>query len=256
LRKSLIGALSAILALALAAVALAQSPEPVVTTTGTFSPSKAGTKSRPKGASFKFKVVNTPESRSTVKTIRVLLPSEARMSGRNLPKCTEAQLRAGGSAACPRGSKLGEGVAYAYLIDAAQPVPDCPGTKGAAEGCLTFQNEFFVGGNAQLNVWLVSEGLGIQQVLPGKITKGGRQLDIQIPGSLQSPVQGVFAALSQLDGTWKGSARKRGKTYNFISTTGCKSGKWTTKTTLLYTPNGVAANVASKSGSYSQNCRK
>lgn len=259
MRKSLIGALGAAFLLAPAAVAIAQIPEPVVTTSGKFSPTKAGTKSKPKGGTFKFSAINSKESLSTVASIRLDLPSEIKLSGKNLKTCSAETLEGPkGSAGCAKASKLGQGVAYAFLIDAGQPAPDCVATKGEAAGCITFKNEFFVGGNNKLNVWLTETGdLNINpELLVGTISKGGSRLDIAIPPQLQSPVPTVYAALAQLDGSWKGSAKKGGKTYNFVSSTGCKTGKWTTKTTLFYTNNSIAPFVESKTAEYVQNCRK
>lgn len=249
MRKLLIGA--AVLAVAvIPAVALAQNPAPVVTNDVSISPSKAGTSKKPKVAKFTFKVTNSPESKSTVKQIVLDLPKGVKLSGDKLTSCTADDLINKGS--CPSASKLGTGVAYAFLVSPAAP-PDCVGTSGAAAGCLTFNTTFYVGGKNALTVGLVTGGNAVSP-LTGKITKSGRRLTIDIPASLQSPAPGSYSALSQLGGSFSRSKTVKGKKYSFVSTTDCPSSKeWTVKSTLVYAANAAPA-PASKSASDDVKC--
>jgi hypothetical protein len=251
LRKLLIGA--AVLAVvAIPTVALAQNPAPVVTNDVKITPSKAGTTKKPKAAKFSFTVVNSSESKTTVKQIVLELPKGVKLDGTKLDSCTADELINNGS--CPSGSKLGTGVSYAFIV-APTPPPDCVGTKGAAAGCLTFNATFYVGGKNALTVGLETGGDAVAP-LTGKITKSGRKLTIDIPPSLQSPAPGSYSALSQLAGSFSRSKTVKGKKYSFVSTTSCPSSKkWTVKSTFGYAANTAPA-PANKSASDDVKCSK
>jgi hypothetical protein len=238
LRKILIGA-ALLAALALPAAALAQNPAPVVTTDVSI-PAKSGTASKPKAAKMAFKVVNSADSKTTVSGIKLSLPAGVKLDGNKLKTCKLSVLETQGPGSCAPGSKLGSGVAYAFLIgDAA--APNCVATNGAANGCLTFDTKFFVGARHQLNVFLQQRGGEVAKAFAGKISADGRTLTIAIPASLQQPAPGLHVALSQLSGSFSQSAKSGGKTHSFVSTTKCSGGKWAVKSTLTYAPNNAPA---------------
>jgi hypothetical protein len=252
LRKLLIG--SAVLAVAvIPAVALAQNPAPVVTNDVKLTPSKAGTTKKPKAAKFSFKVVNSADSKTTVKQIKLELPKGVKLSGDKLTSCTADEFVA--NAGCPSASKLGAGVSYAFIV-APTPAPDCVGSNGAAAGCLTFDTTFYVGGKNALTVALQQRGGPAFPPLTGKITSSGRKLTIDIPAELQQPVPGTFSALLQLSGTFSRSKTVKGKKYSFVSTTSCPSSKkWSVKSTLVYGANTAPA-PAAKSATDDVKCSK
>jgi hypothetical protein len=255
LRKLLI-AVASLAALAIPAIALAQNPAPVVSNDVSISPSKAGTSKKPKAAKFKFKVVNSAASKTTVKTIVLDLPKGVKLDGTKLDKCTADDLITQGARACPSGSKLGTGVSYAFLVSPSPP-PDCVGTAGTAPGCLTFATTFYVGGAKSLTVGLVERNTATAfSPLTGKISNSGRKLTINLPPTLQSPAPGNYSALSQLAGSFSRSKTVSGKKYSFVSTTSCPSSKkWKVKSRLVYAPNTAAAPPA-KSASDSVKCSK
>jgi hypothetical protein len=252
LRKLLIGA--AVLAVvAVPTVALAQNPAPVVTNDVKLTPSKAGTTKKPKAAKFTFKVVNSAESKTTVKQIKLELPKGVKLSGDKLTSCTADEFVA--NAGCPSASKLGTGVSYAFIV-APTPAPDCVGSNGAASGCLTFDTTFYVGGKNALTVALQQRGGPAFPPLTGKITNSGRRLTIDIPAELQQPVPGTFSALLQLSGSFSRSKTVKGKKYSFVSTTSCPSSKeWSVKSTLVYGANTAPA-PAAKSATDDVKCSK
>lgn len=253
MRKLLIGA--AVLAVvAIPTVALAQNPAPVVTGESKITPSKSGTSKKPKAAKFSFKVVNSADSKTTVRQIQLELPKGVKLSGNKLTACTADQFI--GSGKCPSAAKLGSGVAYAFLV-APTAAPDCVGTNGAAAGCLTFDTTFYVGGKNALTVALQQRGGGAFPPLTGKITKSGRRLTIDIPSDLQQPAPGNYSALLQLSGSFSKSKTVKGKKYSFVSTTSCPSSKkWSVKSTLFYAANPAPPAISSKSSTSSVKCSK
>jgi hypothetical protein len=254
LRKFLIGLAVLAVAAVPAAVAFAQNPAAVVGGSASITPSKSGTSKKPKAATFKFTVTNSPESKTTVRQIVTELPKGVKLDGTKLDKCTTQDIISKGEDKCPKGSKLGTGVSYAFLVGPGAP-PDCVGSHGAASGCLTFNTTFYVGGPKSLTVTLVSGGNAFAP-LSGKITNSGRKLTIDIPQTLQQTPAG-YSALSQLGGTFKASKTVKGKKYSFVSTTSCPSSKkWTVKTTLNYAPNPAPPTASSGSNKIDIKCSK
>jgi hypothetical protein len=253
LRKLLIGA-AVVAVVAIPTVALAQNPAPVVTGESKITPSKAGTTKKPKAAKFTFKVVNSADSKTTVRRIQLDLPKGVKLDGTNLTKCTADTLLNTGK--CPSASKLGTGVSYAFIV-APTPAPDCVGTNGAAAGCLTFDTTFYVGGPKALTVGLQQRGGSAFPPLSGKISNGGRKLVIDIPSDLQQPAPSNYSALLQLGGSFSKSKTVKGKKYSFVSTTSCPSSKkWSVKSTLFYAANPNPPAAASKSSTSDVKCSK
>ena len=90
MRKSILVAGVAALAVSTAGVAYAQNPDPSITATASVSPTKAGTKSKPKSETLKLKVVNDPASKTTAKSIEIKFPSTLKMSTKGLDQCTKS----------------------------------------------------------------------------------------------------------------------------------------------------------------------
>lgn len=249
MRKLLI-CLAALAAVAIPAVAIAQNPAPEVSGSVKITPSKAGTTKKPKAAKFQFTVVNSPASKTTVKQVVLDLPKGVKFDGSKLDACSAKKLIAG---SCKSSSKLGTGVAYAFVVTSA-PAPDCVGTRGAAQGCLTFDTTLYAGGPKTVTVGLVNAGNALAP-LTGKISKGGRRLTIDIRSDLQQPTPGSYSALSQLGGSFSPKTVK-GKKQSLVTTTSCPSSKkWTVKSTLVYAPNPAKPPVASARSSADMSCK-
>jgi hypothetical protein len=217
LRKIVIGA-AMVAALVVPAAALAQNPAPVVSVDVKAAKHK-----------LSFKVINSAASKTTVKNIKLKLPAGVKLDGKGLKTCKLSVLANGGPAACSSASKLGKGVAFAYLISD-KPAPDCVALNGNSPDCLTFDTTFFVGARKQLNVWLQQRGGAVQKAFSGKISSDGRTLSIDIPSDLQQPAPSVYSALLQLSGTLnKGS---------FVTTTKTSG---VAKSSLTYAPNSAPA---------------
>lgn len=227
MRKSLLVAGTATLAIGLTGVAIAQTPAPSIESTASVSPSKAGTKSKPKAETLKLSVKNNAESKTTAAKITITFPSTLKISTKGLDQCTisDDDLIATPSK-CSK-AKAGKGTARAVLNPFA-----------AAPGPLSFNVVPYVGKNEVL--FLLSGSA--DAVLHGKIS--GKKMSIIITPQLQQPVPGVFSALNDLGTT---ISKKKGKN-SLITSVGCKSKKHTIGVAISYVgnPNPPAASSASK----------
>ena len=131
----------AALAVSTAGVAYAQNPDPSITATASVSPTKAGTKSKPKSETLKLKVVNDPASKTTAKSIEIKFPSTLKMSTKGLDQCTESddQTLATNVNICKKEFAGPKGSAHAILN------PNAPAN-------LNFQVQPIVGKNEMLFV--------------------------------------------------------------------------------------------------------
>ena len=194
MRKTLIAALTALTALALTAVAIAQNPAPSIDVTATVSPSKAGTKKKPKSEKLNLTINNSRESKTSASKIEISIPKTMKLSTKGLKTCSVSKLDSQGKANCPRGSLAGIGTADA-LVNPASPNP----------APLKFNVSTFVAGKNLLAFYLEQQGTdsGVQQALPAKITSVknrvyGQKLTINIPANLQQPAPGVYSTLIQI----------------------------------------------------------
>ena len=195
MRKSLVAALAAPTVLVMATVAFAQNPAPSIEVKATISPTKAGTKKKPKSEKISLQIDNSRESKTSASKIEISFPKTLKLSTKGLKTCSVAKLDSQGKAACPRGSAAGVGTADALV----NPQSDSPAS-------LKFNVTTFVAGKNLLAFYLEQQGndSGVQQALPAKITtvKGskvfGQKITISIPANLQQPAPGVYSTLIQI----------------------------------------------------------
>jgi hypothetical protein len=240
LRKTLIAALTALTALALAAVAIAQTP-PSIEVTATASPSKAGTKKKPKSEKINLQIDNNPDSKTSAGKIEISFPKTLKLSTKGLKTCSVAKLDADGKSGCPTASKAGVGTAKALLnATSDNPAP------------LNFNVTTFVAGKNLLAFYLEQQGTdsGVQQALPAKITTisgnktYGQKLTINIPANLQQPAPGVYSTLIQI----KNSLGLKSGSNALIKSIGCPKAREHqigVKITYVPNPNPPAASSAS-----------
>jgi hypothetical protein len=235
LRKSLMAAGAATLALGVAGVAYAQ-VAPVVTATAKLSPTKAGTKSKPKNVKFTLGVTNNKESNTTAKSIAITFPSTLKLSTKGLPACTKSDdtiITSGPKAAC-KSSIAGTGTASAV----------------AGGATINFAVTPLVGKNQLLFYLAATGGITNKYVVHGKIS--GKKLTITIPGNVQQPIAGLYSALTGLNTTL---SMKKGSNY-LISSTGCSGGADKIGVTIAYAPNPNPPVQPSGSASASAKCSK
>lgn len=224
MRKSFLVAGVATLALGTAGVAYAQAPS--IEASGSGSPSKAGTKSKPKAVNFKLDVKNDAAAKTTAKSIKVTFPSTIKVSTKGLDQCTLAdQALIDNPDECKK-SFAGKGSAAATLL-ASTPTS------------LNFEVQPIVGKNEIL--FLLSGAASA--VLHGKIK--GSSMTIAITPDLQQPAPMVYSALNELNATIN---KKKGKN-SLISSVGCKNKKHTIGVEVAYAnnPNPPAAPSAKDS---------
>ena len=238
MRKSLIAAGAAVLAIGGAGVAYAQNAAPQITVTPSFSPSKAGTKHKPRAATFKLTVKNNvDQSKATAGEIKITFPSTAKLSTKGLPQCTKSDtaILAAPTTICKK-SIAGKGSSNVILG---------PGTTNTP---VKFDVTPMVGHNEML--YYLHSSIA-DAVLHGKLS--GNTQTIRIPDgtrngepNLEQPVQGLFSAIVDLQTT---ISLKKGK-HSLITTTGCKGGGQSVKVTETFVPNPTppAATTATATG--------
>jgi hypothetical protein len=238
LRKYLIVALAAMLSIAVAAVAVAQTED--VTSSTTVSPSKAGTKKKPKATKITTTIKNNVPN-TTASTIEIDFPKTVKISGKGLPSCALAEFtKPGGKANCPAKSKAGTGVSHAVT--------------GPDRAPLNFDVTAYVGGKNLVVFYIEQQQGTLSKALPGKISSAGgkfkQKLVISIPEDLQSPLPGLYGSLLDLKSTLY---NKKGK-HSLISTVGCKKKKHTFGAKLTFVPNPGPPPKSSASGTSTAKC--
>jgi len=217
LRKSIFAASAATIALGTAGIAYAQAVPAAPTSTVSVSPSKAGTKAKPKAITFSLAVKNNLESKTTAKAIVVTFPSTLKLSTKGLNECKksdEALLSSGPDALC-KSSKAGSGSAHALLNFTAP---------------LIFKVTPYVGHNEVL-FYLVQTNGGVKAILHGKVK--GSKMTITINKELQEPATNVFSALQDLSAKLKATKGKN----SLLTSVGCKSKKHHIGIQVQYAPN-------------------
>ena len=238
MRKYLIAAIAALASIALASVAVAQSED--VSATTTVSPSKAGTKKKPKAAKVTTFVKNNVPN-TTASKIEIDFPKTVKISGKGLSHCAPAEFsKPGGKANCPAKSKAGTGVSHAVL--------------GPQRAPLNFNVTAYVGGNNLVVFYIEQIGGTVSKALQGKISSASgkfkQKLVITIPGDLQQPAPGLYAALTDLKSTL---SNKKGKN-SLISVNDCKKKKHTFGAKLTFVPNPGPPPKATASGTSTAKC--
>ena len=236
MRKYLIVAIAALTSIALASVAVAQGED--VTSTTKLSPTKAGTKKKPKAVKITTFVKNNIEG-TTASKIEIDFPSTVKISGKGLTKCP-LSVFANGDEGCPAKSKAGAGVSHAVL--------------GPQHAPLNFDVTAYVGGNNLVVFWIQQQGGTVNKALQGKISRASgkykQKLVITIPPDLQQPAPGLYAALTDLQSTL---SLKKG-THSLIAVNGCKKKKHTFGNKLTFAPNPSPPPKRTASGTSTVKC--
>ena len=221
MRKYLIVGIAALTALAFTAVSFAQTP--AATMDVKITPTKAGTKKKPKNSKIFLNIANS-DSKRTLSRLTITQPKTFKLSAKGLTKCDEATLEGGGPAACPRASRVGKGIARALVgVNGPNPTP------------LTFDVTAVVLGAKSVGFYLAARELDVNVLSPGRLS--GNKLIIDVPVAAQQPAPGVWAGLVSLQTKLQA---KKGKNF-FASTTGCKKKKHQFSTVLTFIDNGVGA---------------
>ena len=234
MRKSFLVASVATLALGTAGIAYAQDTTPSIEATGSGSPSKAGTKSKPAAVNFKLDVKNNALAKTTAKSIKITFPKTIKVSTKGLDQCTISDDALILDRSKCKKAFAGKGKASANL----NPFSTTPSP-------LKFEVQPIVGKNDLL--FLLSGSA--DAVLHGKIK--GQTMTIVITPELQQPVPNVYSALNELSATIN---KKKGKNA-LISSVGCKGKKHTIGVEVAYAGNPNPPAAASAKDSFDIKCR-
>jgi hypothetical protein len=247
LRKSLVTALAALVALAVAAVAVAQTyPTPAITFKASATPTKAGTKKKPKKTKLRLTMTLTKEARATAERITFLLPRNLVVSARGYKYCPATEIQAEGPSGCPAGSQVGTGTANAAFGPNLTPI--------------NFKVTLYTASANELTIYLEAVGLPIKRAIRGIVSNAGtpygKKLTIDIPEDLQKQL-GAYVYLTGLDATVNAKTAKKGKKrYNLLATNGCPADrKHRYELRLDFVNNGQTDPTSTKNGTTSA-CRK
>jgi uncharacterized OsmC-like protein len=253
LRKYLVAALAAITAFAVASVAIAQST-PTATMTVKVTPTKSGTKKKPKNGKVNLKIVNDDPNR-TMDNLKISLPSNGKMSLTGLKKCSEETITA---QECPASYSLGTGIAEARQ-GVNTPKPNPLFFKVTPFPMTSRQIGFFLqqlvkDANGQATSEVAAGGISVVSVGTfGKAKKPyGQILDIAVPKLAQEFPTGSFNGLVSLQTTL---SKKVGKHY-LVSNIGCVKGKFPFAAELHFIPNPDPANAGTAKVTASPKCKK
>ncbi len=204
-------AIAGLSTLALATTAVAQTDGPL-TVTGKASPSKAGTKKKPKNTKTTVAFKVDPATKVTLKSVEYTFPKTVKISGKGFPSCSLNKIVDKGESACAKKSKVGTGTARAF----------------AGTTQIDFTYNIYAAGSKKIVLALKSNVISTN--FEGKIS--GSKVTVEIPESVQAPVPGLYSTVESITANLgaktitKGKGKKK-KKYNFVSTTGCKGGKQT-----------------------------
>lgn len=214
-------ALTGVLALSLAGVANADVNDSTLDLSKfNVSPTKSGTKKKPKAVSLSLGVKGGTKSGtgqpSTSTALKITLPKGINWNGKNWPKSKRCSVNKANqrqsASACPKGSKIGSGQTTATALGTIEPI--------AVQAFVT------TGGG--LGLFLRADvPLPIAQMIEGKIN--GQVITVKIPSNIQEPVVGVPSAILNLGFGLNAKTKIDGKTRGIVESTSCSGGKWTLK---------------------------
>jgi hypothetical protein len=215
-------------AAAIGAVGVAQAVTPTTALKASVSPSKKGTKKKPRNVKLSIELITNPSANDApfaTKSTTVHFDKNLKLGGKYLKTCSAQQVRLNDQK-CPRGSRVGSGSASATAA-----------ALGQTES-LTVTAYNGPGGNKLELLLHGTTPLPIHDVIEGKIVsdkgKFGRKLVVNIPETLQQPVTGVYATLTDFKTTVKGTGSKKRP---YIGLAGCTKKKLHFQADFVFTDN-------------------
>jgi hypothetical protein len=247
LRKSLIAALAAFVVVGVGgAVAIAQSPSGGAEITASVSPSKVGTKKKPKPTKLTLEVKNA-DSSQTAKELKIYTPKQIKVNAKGLKTCSQSKLEQNlDPSACSRASKLGAGTADAIA-----------GVNGAAPAPLKFNVTAFLLSKKKIGFLIKQQGGDIASLAIGTMKKASGQygglLDVAIPQIAREYPSGNFNGLVGL----KTSLYKKLGKKSLYKSTGCTSSRTLPfKTVIVFQANPNPPKASSVTAIGTADCKK
>jgi hypothetical protein len=211
--KKLAIAVTGALALAGIGVGVSSAVTPTISIKASVSPTKHGTKTKPKATKLVVKLATTPNPNDppfAASDTIVHLGKELSFNGKALKSCTATQVQSDDTK-CPKGSKVGKGVAAGTALGLTENL-----TVTAYNGPGGNKLELLVDGSTPLQIHSVIEGLLSKDSAPY-----GNKLSVHVPETLQQPAPGAYATLVQFDTTINKVLGKKKKPYVGINS--CKT---------------------------------
>lgn len=201
-----------------------------VTLSAKVSPSKAGTKQKPRPATLRLTTQVPPVPGNTptysVGASSYTIPKGIVLDGRKLPTCSPSALKTKGAAGCKSTSKVGSGSATAAAIGLSLPLK------------LDVYNG---AGGKSLVLNVLGSPLPVDPIVV-KLKKApgssGQTLSL---GAIAPPQQGVTALVSKLELTLKGKVGKG----TYVTTIGCTGSAWAFGSSLAFSDGDSDAPTAS-----------
>jgi hypothetical protein len=207
-------ALVTTLAVALSA-GLAQAVTPDQTMTIKTSPTKAGTKKKPRNVTLDVTTTTTPKANEpafAVARAQISFDKNLVFNAKKFPSCAQDKVEDPAGAKCPAGSKIGGGSAKALVGG--------PGGQNADLSVTAYNGP----GGDTLYLLVKNQAFNVNKALVGTLRKGsgkyGKKLDVVIPGPLQQ-VAGLSITLTEFK--VKVKATRKGVPY--VGLAGCTGRK-------------------------------
>jgi hypothetical protein len=227
MRKLTVTAAAAVTAIG--AVGIAQAVTPTTAMKASVSPTKKGTKTKPRNVKLSVELITQPtpgEPAFATKSTVVHFDKNLKFAGKYLKSCTAAQVQADDTK-CPKGSKVGSGSATGTALGLTENL-----TVTAYNGPSGSKLELLVDGAAPLQIHSVIEGK-----LQSDSGKFGKKLAVTIPDSLQQPAPGAFATLTDFKTAVKGTGSK---SRPYIGLAGCTKKLLNYKSDFVFTDNSTS----------------
>jgi hypothetical protein len=247
LRKPLVATLATLTALTAGGAAIAQTPETgAANITVSVSPSKVGTKKKPKPAKLTLEIRNG-DSSQTANRIRIYMPKQLRTVTKGLKKCSQSKLEQNlDPTTCPKASRLGSGTAQAIAgVNTSQPSP------------LGFNVTAVLLSSKKIGFLIQQQGGEIATLAVGTLKKAsgryGQMLDVSIPQLAREYPPGSYNGLVGLKTTLYKKVGKR----SLLTTRGCTSQRTLPfKTILSFQNNPNPPKAATVEAVGTADCRK
>jgi hypothetical protein len=209
---------------AIGAVGVAQAVTPTTAIKASVSPTKKGTKKKPKNVKLNVELITQPApgdpafaTRSTV----VHFDKNIKFDGKHLKSCSQSQVQTDDTK-CPKGSRVGSGTATGSALGLTENL-----TVTAYNGPGGTKIELLVDGQTPLQIHQVIEGK-----LQSDSGKYGKKLVVAIPEALQQPAPGAYATLTDFKTSVKGTGSKKRP---FVGLAGCTKKRLNYKSDFVFT---------------------
>jgi hypothetical protein len=209
---------------AIGAVGVAQAVTPTTAIKASVSPTKKGTKKKPKNVKLNVELITQPApgdpafaTRSTV----VHFDKNIKFDGKHLKSCSQSQVQTD-ETKCPKGSRVGSGTATGSALGLTENL-----TVTAYNGPRGTKIELLVDGQTPLQIHQVIEGK-----LQSDSGKYGKKLVVAIPEALQQPAPGAYATLTDFKTSVKGTGSKKRP---FVGLAGCTKKRLNYKSDFVFT---------------------